>query len=72
MNKEEALAAITEMESTLDGFGAPNEEALRTIKRSVFALKCRNGYFNGKLDEFESWARSVSAHESSNGGVLNA
>ena len=39
MNKEEALATISEMESFLDGFGAPNEEALRAIKRSVFALK---------------------------------
>ena len=57
MNKEEALATISEMESILDGFGAPNEEALRMIKRSVFALKCREGYFNGKLDEFESWAK---------------
>jgi hypothetical protein len=57
MNKEEALATISEMESILDGFGAPNEEALRTIKRSVYALKCRDGYFNGKLDEFESWAK---------------
>jgi hypothetical protein len=57
MNKEEALATIAEMESFLDEFGSPNEEALRTIKRSVFALKCRDGYFNGKLDEFESWAK---------------
>jgi hypothetical protein len=51
------MATISEMESMLDEFGAPNEEALRTIKRSVFALKCRDGYFNGKLDEFESWAK---------------
>ena len=57
MNKEEALATISEMESFLDEFGAPNEAALRTIKRSVFALKCRDGYLNGKLDEFESWAK---------------
>ena len=57
MNKEEALATISEMESFLDEFGAPNDAALRTIKRSVFALKCRDGYFNGKLDEFESWAK---------------
>ena len=55
--KHRALAAIDEIELLIDTFGAPNEDALRTIKNHVFALETGDAYFNEKLASVESWAK---------------
>lgn len=56
MDKQQALAAFDEMQSLVDGFGAPNDEALRIIKRYVHALSWGHD-FEGTLGEFETWAK---------------
>lgn len=57
MTKDQAQAAINELESLIDEFGSSNEYALQRIKQNVSALKCGTGDFSGKLSDFEIWAK---------------
>lgn len=56
MNKNEALAAISEIESLIERFGSPDEQALRRIKALTLGLEGDNNYFNEKLGELRNWA----------------
>lgn len=56
MNKQKALDAIGEMQTLIDGFGTPNADALKAIKRHIFALRTDAGYLNEKLGSLETWA----------------
>ena len=56
--KNQALAAIDEMQGFVEYFGDPYKEALRIIDRHVFALSCGDGNFNEKLRSFQMWAKT--------------
>ena len=56
--KNQALAAIDEMQRFVERFGAPNKEALRIIERHVFALSCGDSNFTEKLRSFQMWAKT--------------
>jgi len=59
MTKDQGLAAVDEIESLIEGFGSPDEQALRRLKSLVSSLRysSRNdGYFREKLGSLEVWA----------------
>jgi hypothetical protein len=56
MNKNQALAAISEIESLIERFGSPDEQALRRIKSLTLDLEGDDNYFNEKLGELRNCA----------------
>ncbi|MGH9931218.1 MAG: hypothetical protein ACREA9_18575 [Pyrinomonadaceae bacterium] len=72
MNKNQALAAIAEIESLIGRFGSPDKDALHTIKTKIFALHGADSYFNEKLGSLEGWAKigfSTRKFENYSGGL---
>jgi hypothetical protein len=58
MNKDQGRGAVDEIQTLIEGFGAPNEQALNRLKHLVSSLRdtLTGEYVTEKLDHLEHWA----------------
>ena len=58
MTKDEGRAAVNEIQTLIEGFGAPNDQALNRLKHLVSSLRdaLTSEYETEKLDHLEHWA----------------
>lgn len=60
MTKQDALGIIAALEELTKRFGCPDEDAMRTIEKNVFALSSQwsgTAYFREKLGAYRDWAK---------------
>lgn len=58
MTKDEGREAVNEIQTLIEGFGAPNAQALNRLKHLVSSLRdaLTGEYETEKLDHLEHWA----------------